>query len=67
MELTQADALLEDVPPKLKGVVDLGDGWGYLSDAVLARECNISIWWKRIVPPWKLRANITCSRDLRPG
>ncbi len=37
-------ALAEALPPKLKGrVVDLGAGWGYLSDAVLAREGVTSI------------------------
>jgi len=37
-------ALAEALPPRLKGrVVDLGAGWGYLSDAVLARDGVSSI------------------------
>lgn len=37
-------ALAEALPPRLKGrVVDLGAGWGYLSDAVLHREGVVSV------------------------
>ena len=37
-------ALAEALPPRLKGrVVDLGAGWGYLSDAVLQREGVVSV------------------------
>ena len=37
-------ALAEALPPRLKGrVVDLGAGWGYLSDAVLGRESVVSV------------------------
>lgn len=37
-------ALAEVLPPRLKGrVVDLGAGWGYLSDAVLEREGVVSV------------------------
>ncbi len=37
-------ALAEALPPKMKGrVVDLGAGWGYLSDAVLSRDAVTGI------------------------
>ena len=37
-------ALAEALPPRMKGrVVDLGAGWGYLSDAVLQREGVIAV------------------------